>query len=232
MSSEENREEDQMRRVHEALLDVMARERERLLARRDLLTGGMVMAAGGALTLAASNPALGRLAALAAAQDFKDDVDVLNYALTLEHLEYAFYRDGVGKFDLGEDPFGNAITTYATAIRDHEGVHVKTLTGVVDTLGGTPVEEATYDFGYGSDPKKFLATARALENTGVMAYDGAIRYLKSVDLVTAAASIAAVEARHASYLNLVNGRTPFPAAFEQAKSKAQILKVAGPFIRA
>src|SRR5262245_5374406 len=221
-----------MRRVHEALLDVMARERERLLARRDLLTGGMMVAAGGALALAAGSPMLGRLAALAAAQDFKDDVDVLNYALTLEHLEYAFYRDGVGKFDLGEDPFGNAITTYATAIRDHAGVPVKTLTGVVTDLGGTPVAEATYDFGYGRDPKKFLATARALENTGVMAYDGAIRYLTRADLVTAAASIAAVEARHASYLNLVNGQVPFPAAFERAESKAEVLKVAGPFLTA
>jgi hypothetical protein len=172
------------------------------------------------------------LAALAAAQDFVDDVDVLNYALTLEHLEYAFYRDGVGKFDLGEDPFGNAITTYAMAIRDHEGAHVKTLAGVVANLGGTPVEEATYDFGYGSDPAKFLATAQALENTGVMAYNGAIRYLKRADLVTAAASIAAVEARHASYLNLVNGQVPFPAAFEQPESKAEILKVAAPFITA
>jgi hypothetical protein len=221
-----------MRRVHEALLDVIARERERLLDRRDLLTGGMMVTAGGALALAAGSPALGRLAALAADQDFKDDVDVLNYALTLEHLEYAFYRDGVGKFDLGEDPFANSITTYAMAIRDHEGIHVKTLTGVVTNLGGTPVEEATYDFGYGSDPTKFLATAQALENTGVMAYDGAIQYLTRADLVTAAASIAAVEARHASYLNLVNGQIPFPAAFEQAKSKAEILKIADRFITA
>ena len=64
-----------------------------------------------------------------------------------------------------------------------------------------------------------------------MAYDGAIQYLTSADLVTAAASIAAVEARHASYLNLVNGQIPFPAGFEQPKSKAEILEVAGPFIK-
>src|SRR5262249_52998815 len=102
----------------------------------------------------------------------------------------------------------------------------------VDTLGGTPVAEATYDFGYGRDPKKFLATARALENTGVMAYAGAIRYLRRADLVTAAAAIAAVEARHAAYLNLVTGRVPFPAAFERAASKAAVLEVAGPFLTA
>jgi hypothetical protein len=220
-----------MRRVHEDLLAVVARERNRLLNRRGVLTGGVRLAAGGALALAAvGSPALGRLAALAAAQDFKDDLEVLNYALTLEHLAYAFYRDGIGKFDLGEDPFGNPITPYAMAIRDHESVHVKTLTGIVTDLGGLPVAEATYDFGYGSDPRRFLATAQAIENTGVMAYDGAIRYLTRADLVTAAAAIAAVEARHASYLNLVNGQIPFPAGFELPQSQAEILKVAGPFI--
>src|SRR3954463_11511021 len=81
-----------MRRVHEDLLAVVARERNRLLNRRGVLTGGVRLAAGGALALAAvGSPALGRLAALAAAQDFKDDLEVLNYALTLEHLAYAFY---------------------------------------------------------------------------------------------------------------------------------------------
>jgi hypothetical protein len=97
-------------------------------------------------------------------------------------------------------------------------------------MGGTPVEEATYDFGYGNDPQKFLATAAALENTGVTAYDGAGQYLKSADLLTAAGSIVAVEARHASYLNLITGEVPFPEGFEQAKSKDEILAVAGPFI--
>jgi rubrerythrin len=222
-----------MRRVHEALLDAMARERERLLARRGLLAGGVRLAAGGALALAAAgNPALGRLAALAAAQDFADDADVLNYALALEHLEYAFYRDGVGKFDLGADPFGTSITARAMAVRDHEEQHVAALTAAITQLKGTPVEEGTYDFGYGRDPGTFLATAQALENTGVSAYDGAIRYLKRADLVTAAASIAAVEARHAAYLNLANGQVPFPAAFEQERSKAEVLKIAGPFITA
>lgn len=221
-----------MRQVHEQLLAAIVEERERIVSRRSVLTGGLKLGAAAALaTTAFGSPALRRVGALAAAQDFANDVEVLNYALTLEHLEYAFYRDGVGKFDLGSDPFGNAIATYAMAIRDHEKAHVDTLTKVIGDMGGTPVKEATYDFGYGSDPKKFLATAAALENTGVMAYDGAGRYLKSADLLTAAGSIVAVEARHASYLNLVTGAIPFPAGFEQAKSKSDILKVAGPFIK-
>ena len=75
--------------------------------------------------------------------------------------------------------------------------------------------EATYDFGDAyTDADAFLATAAALENTGVSAYDGAGQFLADPELLTAAGSIVAVEARHASYLNLITGEVPFPAAFE------------------
>jgi rubrerythrin len=214
-------------------MDDIFSERARLLSRRRLLAGGAKLGLGGAvaLTLAASpRLGLGGSSALAATT-FKTDVDVLNYALTLEHLEYAFYRDGVGKFTFGMDPFGNSIDAYLGDIRDHEGAHVDTLTKVITDLGGKPVSEASYDFGYGSDPKKFLATAAALENTGVSAYDGAGKFLKSADLLTAAGGIVAVEARHASYLNLITGAVPFPDAFEAAKEPDAILAIAGPFIR-
>ena len=221
-----------MQRVHEQLLDAALAERHRIVSRRGLLSGGIKIGIGGALAMSAlGSPALGKaMAAVAKAQDFKDDVDVLNYALTLEHLEYAFYRDGIDQFTFGSDPFGTSIDEYLALVRDHEGAHVDTLTKVITDLGGEPVEEATYDFGYGADAQKFLATAAALENTGVMAYDGAGRFLKSADLLTAAGGIVAVEARHASYLNLVTGEIPFPGGFEQAKTKAEILEIAGPFI--
>ena len=84
---------------------------------------------------------------LVAAQELTSDLDVLNYALTLEHLEYAFYRDGVGLFTFGNDGRGQSIDTNFAAIRDHEGAHVETLTSVITDLGGEPVAEATYDFG-------------------------------------------------------------------------------------
>ena len=75
-----------------------------------------------------------------------------------------------------------------------------------------------------------MQTAMALENTGVSAYDGAGQFIADPELLTAAGSIVAVEARHASYLNLLNGEIPFPAAFETAKSPEEILEIAGPFI--
>jgi len=42
----------------------------------------------------------------------------------------------------------------------------------------------------------------------------------------------AVEARHASYLNLITGEVPFPAAFETPLTAEEVLEIAGPFITA
>ncbi len=217
-----------MRQMHELFLDAVKEERTRRFSRRGLISGGAKLAAGGALATAAfATPALNRLTAVA--QGFADDIEVLNYALTLEHLEFAFYRDGIGQFTFGADPFGNSIDEYFAAIRDHEGAHVATLTQVITDLGGTPVAEAVFDFGY-TDAATFQATAAALENTGVSAYDGAGAAIESPDLLTAAGTIVAVEARHASYLNLITGELPFPAAFETPLTPEDVLAIAGPFI--
>lgn len=168
---------------------------------------------------------------------FTNDIDVLNYALTLEHLEYAFYRDGLSivppdEFKRLKDVNGQKkVKRNLTAIRDHEKAHVDTLIQVITSLGGTPVQECTYDFGY-SGLEGFIATAQALENTGVMAYTGAIQFITDTGLRTAAATIATVEARHAAYLNLLVDPTalPFPDAFDTPKSQEEILAIAGPFI--
>ncbi|MFT4041474.1 MAG: ferritin-like domain-containing protein [Thermomicrobiales bacterium] len=220
-----------MRPMHDLLLTEIHNERRRL-SRRGLLSGGAKLAGGAALAMTIGfGPSPVSIRHLAAAQEMTG-MDVLNYALTLEHLEYAFYRDGVGLFTFGNDSRGASIDANLAAIRDHEKAHVDTLTQVITDLGGEPVAEATYDFGdaYTAAPT-FLATAMALENTGVSAYDGAGQYIDDPDLLTAAGSIVAVEARHASYLNLLNGQVPFPAAFETPLTKDEVLAIAGPFIK-
>ncbi len=214
-----------MKDLQSLFLDAVDEERARMANRRGLLAGGTKFAAGGAVALAvAGSPALARLVA---AQDFESDVDVLNYALTLEHLEYAFYRDGLEGFSA--DDFDEGVYDNLLLVRDHEGDHVDTLVSVITDLGGEPVEEAEYDFGY-EDADGFLSVAAALENTGVSAYDGAGASLESVDLLNAAGTIVAVEARHASYLNLVTGENPFPEAFETPLSPDEVLEIAGDFI--
>ena len=160
-------------------------------------------------------------------------VDVLNYALTLEHLEHAFYRDGLEQFS-GDDfaAAGYAANVYEWfgIIRDHEMEHVNVITSVITDLGGEPVAEGTYDFGY-SDLAGFVGVATALENTGVGAYQGAAQFLIDEDeLLTAALTIHGVEARHAAYLNGLTGESPFPEAFNPTLTVDEVLEIAGPFI--
>lgn len=168
------------------------------------------------------------------------DVEVLNFALTLEHLEYAFYRDGLERFDTKDFKKANVLRGFSNRIkgdvqpkleevRDHEETHVDFLTSVVESEGGDPVEEACYDFGY-DNVSEFLGIAAVLENTGVSAYDGAIKLIETEEYLTAGATIATVEARHASYLNLLNGDSPFPEAFDEPLSPEEVLDAAGGFI--
>ncbi len=220
-----------MQQFHERFLAEIMSERRRL-SRRGMLTGSLKLAGGAAVAMSLTTvPGGFSIRSQVAAQEMPSDLDVLNYALTLEHLEYAFYRDGIGLFSFGQDSRGQSIDTNLAAIRDHEGAHVETLASVITDLGGEPVAEAAYDFGDAySDPTAFLATAAALENTGVSAYDGAAQFITDPDLLTAAGSIVAVEARHASYLNLLTGELPFPAAFETPLTMEEVLEIAGPFI--
>ena len=208
-------------------------------SRREIMTGSAKVAAGGALALALAATPGGFRAARA--QDgtpdpvstFTDDLDVFNYALTLEHLENAFYRDGLDQFD--EAAFEDAgydaqVREYLTEIGQHEQDHVDAITAAIEAAGGEPVEEATYDFGY-ADVDGFLGVAQALETTGTQAYTGAAPYIESKDLLTAALTIHGVEARHAAYLNVVTGAdVPFPSALEPGLSRDEVLEIAGPFI--
>jgi rubrerythrin len=218
-------------RFRERLLAEIAGERRRM-SRRGLLGGSLKLTGGAAIAMSLTTvPGALSIRSLVAAQELTSDIDVLNYALTLEHLEYSFYRDGIGLFNFGQDSRGQSIDTNFAAIRDHEGAHVETLASVIADLGGTPVEEATYDFGDAyTDSMAFMMTAAALENTGVSAYDGAGQFITDPELLTAAGSIVAVEARHASYLNLLTGQIPFPAAFETPLTMDEVLEIAGPFI--
>lgn len=159
----------------------------------------------------------GGAAKLAAAQtQLTTDVEVLNYALTLEHLEATFYRDGLATIgQAGITGLGFQLGVFSRLGENgaHEADHVVTLTDVITHLGGTPVQEGAYDFGY-ADAAGFLQVAQALEDTGVAANTGAAQYLTENDeLLTAALTIHGVDARHASYLAILNGAVPYPDAF-------------------
>ncbi|MDR7130881.1 rubrerythrin [Algoriphagus sp. 4150] len=146
---------------------------------------------------------LGILSALpkVAKADTASLIGVLNFALTLEHLEYRYYQMGIeaGVID-------NADLAIFTKIRDHELAHVDFLKEVIaNVLMGTPVPEPDFDFTAGgnfmpfSDYPTFLALSQAFEDTGVRAYKGqAGNVMENGVVLTAALAIHSVEARHAS----------------------------------
>lgn len=202
--------------------------------RRMLINAGI--AGGSIAAMGAFGTAVAQTSATPMADEgmaFQNPVEVLNFALTLEHLEAAFYRDGlaaIGVEGITALGFQPSVFDALMEIAEHEATHVDTLTQVITDLGGQPVAEAQYDFGY-TDAAGFLATAQALEDTGVAAYQGAAASLIEEDeLLTAALTIHAVEARHASYLALTNAMIPFPEAFNPTLTPAEVLEIAGPFI--
>jgi hypothetical protein len=168
-----------------------------------------------------------------ATSPFPDAIAVLNYALTLEHLEATFYREGVAMFDAAAYEalgFQAGVRDRISLIADQEAEHVAFLTAGIQQAGGTPVTEGQYDFGY-SDLAGFLQTAATIEGVGVSAYQGAAPYLiDSDDLLTAALTIHGVEARHAAYLNLIEGTSPFPEAVNPTLTYDEVVALVTPFI--
>jgi Ferritin-like domain len=169
--------------------------------------GGGSLLAGGALM--GGIPAL----AMGATRSKKNDVRILEFALTLEYLEAAFYAEAVrNKALTGE------VLDAAKLVSKHETTHVKTLKGIVS------VKKPRFDFGdTTSDQTKFVATAQALEDTGVAAYSGQAPNILQRSVLAAATSILTVEARHASRFRTLNGASFAPVAFDKPKTKKQIL---------
>lgn len=167
---------------------------------------------------------------LADASDFSDDVDVLNYALTLEYLEAAFYEQGNAKGLLA----GKA-KTYLARIGADEAAHVTAITATIQKLGGTPVKKPTVNFGNSfASANSFLTTSHTFENTGVGAYLGAAGFIKDKQVLQAAAGIFGVEARHAAIVGDLLGLKPEGGVYmgptETTKSKQTVLAAVSPFL--
>ena len=175
---------------------------ERLSPRRRAMKSFFNM--GSKIALASVPLAMGSMFKKAYGQSPSKILEVLNFALTLEHLEYKFYEQGCAKLSIPAGCDKESITT----IREDERHHVAFLDGVIKSLGGTPVKQAKYDFtAKGTFPDvfsnyaTFLAVAQAFEDTGVRAYKGqAGNLIESNEILTAALQIHSVEARHAAHI--------------------------------
>src|SRR5579875_600802 len=144
------------------------------------------------------------------------DVDILNFALTLEYLETDFYKSKGKSVGLS----GQA-KTLASSFGDEESEHVAALTKAITGLGGKPVTKPTFAFPV-SNQTSFLKLAYELENVGVGAYNGAGPSLTNKAILAAAGSIVQVEARHAASIAVLTGMPITPnGAFDKPLSMKQ-----------
>ena len=165
--------------------------------------------------------------------DFRQDIDVLNYAFALEQLEAAFYTQVVATsgFQFRFSPTEQSILR---DLRDHEIVHVEFLRAALGTSGipNLSVHFSSTNF---TSRDSVLATAQTFEDLGVGAYNGAGRYLMNEDFLEVAGKIVSVEARHASAIRSIrngNYTTAFaPNAFDPAMAPTAVIAAAAPFIR-
>jgi hypothetical protein len=157
-------------------------------------------------------------------------VDVLNFALTLEYLEAAFYKEANGSAGLIPSEYRQLFRT----IGQHETAHVKLLQGA---LGSAAVKAPAVDFTAGgkyadvfSNFETFVAVSATFEDLGVAAYAGQAGNLLGTPVLTTALQIHSVEARHAAAVRPLAGKLGYIGAFDKPKTKKQVLASATPFL--
>jgi rubrerythrin len=159
------------------------------------------------------------------AQFGKGDVGILNYALTLEYLETAFYADVV-KSGLFKGAELETIRKFGA----EEAEHVDALTAAVKQLGGKPAPQPKTEFPLKS-AKSVLELAGTVENLGAAAYLGQAGNIQSPEVLASALAIHSVEGRHAAALNTLLGKSIAPdGAFAKPATAKVVLKSVEPFI--
>ena len=192
------------------------------VGRREILARMAVLFGAGALV---TDPLSG--------QGAPTDVSLLNYALTIENLESAFYTEGLATFsstDFANSTFAQNIGTvirgdvyaYLCLIRDQEAQHTRMLRSLIANRRSSPVNPCIYNFTF-KTADDFVTLAVLLENIGIAAYNGALYQIQDLSLRRQMATIATVEARHSAYLNLLTGTSVSPSPFDNAATSATVL---------
>jgi rubrerythrin len=183
-----------------------------------------------ALAVAGAGAAVGStvFSEKAFAQSGGGDLEIANFALTLEYLEAEFYARALNAGVLADDAL--AVVQNLAA---HEQAHVDALVGLIQQFGGTPVVKPQFTFPADAfvSQASVLNYAITFEPVGVGAYLGAAPMIQSPDVLAAAGSIAGVEGEHVVAVNNLLGVVP-PAntAFPEALTKDQVLAAVAPFL--
>lgn len=155
----------------------------------------------------------------------KGDIGILNYALTLEYLETAFYADVI-KSGLFKGADLETIRKFGA----EEAEHVAALTAAVKQMGSKPAPQPKTEFPL-QNAKSVLELASTVENLGAAAYLGQATNIKSPEVLASALAIHSVEGRHASALNTLLGKPIAPdGAFAKPATAKTVLKSVEPFI--
>jgi hypothetical protein len=210
---------NQQELAHPELAGVSVDEESKDLSRGEVILKG-ALAAGAVYGTFMVGPYVRKAFAMTGG----NDVDILNFALTLEYLESSFYKEAKTRAKASGE-----LKSLIGLLAKDEQEHVEALTATIKSLGGKPVAEPKFNFEYG-DTAGFLELAQTFEDTGVSAYNGAGPMIKSKEVLGAAGSIVQVEARHAAAIRLQNKEEPAPDGFDPALDEAQVLKAVEPFI--
>jgi rubrerythrin len=176
-------------------------------------------------TTTATMESMGSGGASETAEFGKGDIGILNYALTLEYLETAFYA-AVVKSGLFKGAELETIRKFGA----EEAEHVQALTAAVKQLGGKPAPEPKAKFPLES-AKSVLELAGTVENLGAAAYLGQAANIKSPEVLASALAIHSVEGRHAAVLNTLLGEPITPdGAFAKPADVKTVLKSVEPFL--
>lgn len=213
--------------AHEAIEGLDDGDSRRGFLKKAGLTGGALV--GGGALLGALTPA-GAMAAgkgRPPASFGKGDIGILNYALTLEYLEAAFYNEATANNNKKSFLKTAQEKAFLKQTTNDENAHVKFLK---KALGSKAVSAPKVDFGATTGSRDaFIKTAVALENTGVGAYSGQALNISSPAYISAALSIWSVEARHASVAGLLLKPTPANISpdgpFDKPKTASEVLKI-------
>ncbi|KAH7152218.1 ferritin-like domain-containing protein [Dactylonectria estremocensis] len=168
----------------------------------------------------------------AAASQGLSDLDILQFALTLENLEETFYRTGFAQFpDTDFAALGLSEQTIADLknIGATEAQHVGLLQSALAQNGIQPVEACTYDFKF-TDAAGMVATAAVLENVGVSAYLGAAPLLSDKAILSTAGAILTVEARHQTAIRVFAQQIAVPQPLDTPLGPRAVFSLAAPFI--
>jgi hypothetical protein len=207
--------------IREAAAEVSGDTRLSFLKKAGI-AGGAAMSGGAVLSALAPNAFAAAQKGRPPAKFGKGDVGILNYALTLEYLEAAFYN-GATAANL---PLSSQAAAFLKVVTEDENAHVKFLK---KALGAKAAKEPKFDFkGTNTSADMFMKTAQVLENTGVHAYLGQVLNIKTPAYVGAAGSILTIEARHASVIGLLNDPSGAAIApdgpFDKPWTAAKVLK--------